>query len=168
MFLAGPNAVTPWARRLVLADATLFQSNGSKSHGPTGPFRHTSFQDILPWCRPPRFGRPRLAPSGLLPVFLPGASLTAHIYRASGITGAGLGKSRANSGVGLYIDEEWEYLRQCKVGARKSEQDEESRISQVQVLESGTNVPTIQAELDGAPVPVDMTMEEFADAIPSR
>ncbi|EJK57946.1 hypothetical protein THAOC_21970 [Thalassiosira oceanica] len=68
--------------------------------------------------------------------------------------------------VKVYINEEWEYLRQCKVGARKSEQDEESRIAQV--LESGMNVPTIQAELDGAPVPVDLTMEEFADAIPSR
>ena len=33
-----------------------------------------------------------------------------------------------------------------------------------QVLESGTNIPTIQTELVGAPVPVDLTMEEFADA----
>ncbi|EJK66843.1 hypothetical protein THAOC_12192 [Thalassiosira oceanica] len=62
----------------------------------------------------------------------------------------GLGKSKANSGVGyleseptsawqyfhaflvkVYVDEEWvaqEYLRRCKAGARKSEQDEESRI----------------------------------------
>ncbi|EJK63514.1 hypothetical protein THAOC_15823 [Thalassiosira oceanica] len=39
MFLAGPCVITPRAR-LVLADVGLLQSNGSKSHGPTGPSSH--------------------------------------------------------------------------------------------------------------------------------
>ncbi|EJK47047.1 hypothetical protein THAOC_34262 [Thalassiosira oceanica] len=62
-----------------------------------------------------------------------------------------------------------EYLRRCKVGARKSEQDEESQIA-AQVMESGTNVCIIEAELVGDPVSscalcqLIRTMEEFADA----
>ncbi|EJK69326.1 hypothetical protein THAOC_09428 [Thalassiosira oceanica] len=61
------------------------------------------------------------------------------------------------------VDEEWvahEYLRRCKVGARESEQDEElwNRSS------AGIwNEHIIEAELVGAPVPVDLTMEEIAD-----
>jgi hypothetical protein len=60
----------------------------------------------------------------------------------------------------VYVDEEWvaqEYLRRCKAGAWKIEQDEES-------LKCWNLERIIEAELVGAPVPVDLTMEEFTDA----
>ena len=60
----------------------------------------------------------------------------------------------------VYVDEEWvarEYLRQCKAGIWKSENDEES-------LKCWNLERIIEAELVGAPVPDNLTMEEFADA----
>ena len=60
----------------------------------------------------------------------------------------------------VYVDEEWvaqEYLRRCKAGAWKIEQDEES-------LKCWNLERIIEAELVGAPVPVGLTMEEFTDA----
>ncbi|EJK77243.1 hypothetical protein THAOC_00936, partial [Thalassiosira oceanica] len=59
----------------------------------------------------------------------------------------------------VYVDEEWvaqEYLRRCKAGAWKSEQDEES-------LKCWNLERIIESELIGAPVPVDLTMEEFVE-----
>ena len=49
------------------------------------------------------------------------------------------------------------YLRRCKARAWKSEQDEE-------FLKCWKLKRIIEAELIGAPVPVDLTMEEFVDA----
>ena len=48
------------------------------------------------------------------------------------------------------------YLRQCKAGAWKSEQDEES-------LKCWNLERIIEAELIGAPAPIDLTMEDFVD-----
>ena len=59
----------------------------------------------------------------------------------------------------VYVDEEWvaqEYLRRCKAGAWKGKQDEES-------LKCWNLERIIEAELIGAPVPIDLTMEEFAN-----
>ncbi|EJK63511.1 hypothetical protein THAOC_15826 [Thalassiosira oceanica] len=63
-----PGAVTPRAR-LVLADVGLLQSNGSKSHGPTGPSSHLVSR-YLALAAATSLGP---TPSGL-PVFLPRAS----------------------------------------------------------------------------------------------
>ena len=49
-----------------------------------------------------------------------------------------------------------EYLHRCKAGTWKGKQDEES-------LKCWNLERIIEAELIGAPVPIDLTMEEFAN-----
>ena len=60
----------------------------------------------------------------------------------------------------VYIDEEWvaeEYLSRCKSGIWKESEDEEA-------LKCWNLERIIQAELMGAPEPIDLTMDEFANA----
>ena len=59
----------------------------------------------------------------------------------------------------VYIDKEWvaqEYLSQCKSGIWKESDDEEA-------LKCWNLERVIQAELMGAPEPIDLTMDEFAN-----
>ena len=57
------------------------------------------------------------------------------------------------------VDEEWvaeEYLSRCKSGIWKESEDEEA-------LKCWNLERVIQAELMGAPEPIDLTMDEFAN-----
>ena len=60
----------------------------------------------------------------------------------------------------VYVDEEWvaqEYLSRCKSGNWKESEDEDA-------LKCWNLERIIQAELMGAPAPIDLTMDEFANA----
>ena len=60
----------------------------------------------------------------------------------------------------VYVDEEWvaqEYLSRCKSGNWKESEDEDA-------LKCWNLERIIQAELIGAPEPIDLTMDEFANA----
>ena len=60
----------------------------------------------------------------------------------------------------VYVDEEWvaqEYLSRCKAGHWKASEDEEA-------LKCWNLERIIEAELIAAPEPIDLTMDEFANA----